>query len=413
MQINLTHHKKYLLACSFGPDSMALLSLLQSGGYSFVIAHVNYMMRDAESEAETSDLKAYAAAHNIPLFIKYIEGKKIVGNFQSEARKLRYEFFKEVSESEGCDTVLTAHHLDDHLETYLLQTTRKQKTFHYGIKAETVINNVHVFRPLLAFTKAQIMHYITENNIPYAIDSSNLLPKYTRNILRIKTLKNMDYAAKMALIREIEARNAVLNETENSLSKLIFNNTIMIKDLLSLTEEDQEYLLYLLFGKVGLGEHFSRTKAMSILNVAQSPNTSMMSKIISSFYLVKFEEKLTIIDKEEYRPFAYKILEPLTLETPYFSLFFAKENTLPKVSEEDYPLTVRNAVPGDTYKIKNYTKKVERLFIDMKLPRHYRLVWPVVLNNEGEIIYIPRYRQNYVPKNSDLMRFHLHLGAKR
>ena len=404
MQINLDKTKTYLLACSYGPDSMVLFDLLLKGGYSFKVAHVNYMLRGLESSRETASLQEYAQVHNTALFTKFVDGSKVTGNFQKVARDIRYNFFKEIMAKEGLDILLTAHHLDDHLETYLMQKTSKRKSFYYGIKEEVMIEDVYIKRPLLRYEKDDIFNYAKSENVPYGIDSSNLTLKYTRNKMRLNILKNMDFAAKRALIDEINTLNADAQKTENELKTFLINNTIAINHLLTLEEEKREHLVYLMFRNVGISNKYSKAKSNNVNIVAKNTTESLMYRIYKDVFLVKYEGKIRLFNINDFQSYSFIINEPRTIKTAHFIAYFDKKGVKPPIDKEAYPLEITTYKKGDTYQIKDYDKAVNRLFIDMKLPRHYRLVWPLVRNNKGKIIYIPRYRANYVAKTTDLFK---------
>ncbi len=397
MQIKLNKNLKYLLACSYGPDSMVLLTLLKRGGYTFEVAHVNYMMRGEESEQETKALRAFCNEQNINCHYKYVEGKTLKGNFQEEARRVRYEFFKELIEKEGLDTLLTAHHNDDHLETYLMQKESQRTAFFYGIRAETTINNIHILRPLLAYSKEEIMTYANENNVPYSIDSSNLKTKYTRNKLRHNVLKLMDNAVKKALNDEIDALNKEAETERSAFISLIKNNTLVINELAKLPKKTQTHLIYELFYISGIVTSFSGPKADNIIKLIISNKNSVLQKVSGDVYLVKFEGKISFININNYKAYSYSLNEPKTLTTRHFVAKFDDLSAKPFINKDQYPLTITTASVDDTYVIKNYEKKVSRIYIDMKLPRHYRLIWPIVKNKDGKIIFIPRYRSDFKP----------------
>lgn len=406
MQIKLDINKKYLLACSYGPDSMVLFDLLLKGGYKFSVAHVNYMLRGSESENETKALEAYCDTHNIKCFTKYVDGKTLSGNFQSSARGVRYSFFKELLVNEKLDAVLTAHHLDDHLETYLMQKASKRKSFYYGIRSETTLDGIKIKRPLLNHTKEKILRYASEQNVPYSVDSSNLIPSYTRNKIRLNALKNMDYADKRALINEINNLNTSALELENELKVLVKNNTISIKEYLALDYKKSEHLMYLMFSNAGISNKFSKAQHENINKVIKSSVNSLMHRLHQNIYLVKYELKIQLININNYQSYSYTINKPTIIKTMHFDAYFDKPGVKPEISKDEYPLKVTTFSPGDTYRIKDYVKQVNRLFIDMKLPRHYRLVWPLIKNKDSKVIYIPRYRQDYEPKPTDLFKIH-------
>ena len=124
--LNLDKNKKYLLACSFGPDSMALFNMLLKEGYNFEVAHVNYNLRN-ESVIEEEKLTEYCLKNHIELYKFMVPSNSIKGNLESECRDIRYSFFQEVYQEEDFDALLVAHHLDDLIETYLIQKNRKSK----------------------------------------------------------------------------------------------------------------------------------------------------------------------------------------------------------------------------------------------------------------------------------------------
>ena len=117
--LSLDKNKKYLLACSYGPDSMALFDMLLNENYDFEVAHVNYHLRK-ESDGEENELREFCINYNKTIHVKNIS-KKIEHNIEAECRKIRYAFFKEVYDKHRFDALLVAHNEDDHLETYLLQ----------------------------------------------------------------------------------------------------------------------------------------------------------------------------------------------------------------------------------------------------------------------------------------------------
>ena len=110
--IDLDRQKRYLLACSYGPDSMALLGMLLKGKYNFSVAHVNYNLRP-ESKEETKSLKAFCKANNIDVYIKSNK-RKITKNIEEKCREIRYQFFQEIYNDNKFDALLIAHNQDDH-----------------------------------------------------------------------------------------------------------------------------------------------------------------------------------------------------------------------------------------------------------------------------------------------------------
>ena len=146
IKINLDKNKRYLLACSYGPDSMALFDLLIKNKYNFEVAHVNYGLR-VEAADETSKLTQYCEKKNVKLHI-YKAEEEITRNIEEKCREIRYDFFQKIIEKHRLDALLVAHNQDDNIETFFLQKNRHNIVEKYGLEETTFIKNYTVIRPL-------------------------------------------------------------------------------------------------------------------------------------------------------------------------------------------------------------------------------------------------------------------------
>ncbi|CAH0336194.1 tRNA(Ile)-lysidine synthase [Flavobacterium sp. CECT 9288] len=177
--------KKVLLATSGGIDSMVMVHLFQQMGFNMAIAHCNFQLRGLESFEDQKFVQEYASNNNIPFFFTQFDTKAFAEDYkistQVAARELRYSWFYEILEQEQYDYILTAHHADDALETFIINLSRGT-----GIEGLTGIpqQNDRVVRPLLAFSQDEITRYAQENNIKWREDSSNATDKYLRNKIR-------------------------------------------------------------------------------------------------------------------------------------------------------------------------------------------------------------------------------------
>lgn len=173
---------KVFVAVSGGVDSMVLVDLLQKSDIKFTILHCNFNLRAEESEAETQFIRNFGKQNNIPYVIRYFETKKYAEkqklSIQLSARELRYNWFKQ---EVGDGFLLTAHHADDNLETFLINLSRGT-----GIEGLTGIpeQNDYIIRPLLPFSRNEILDYAKENRVEWKEDSSNASDKYLRNKIR-------------------------------------------------------------------------------------------------------------------------------------------------------------------------------------------------------------------------------------
>ncbi|MFV8347936.1 tRNA lysidine(34) synthetase TilS [Flavobacterium sp. ZB4P13] len=177
--------KKILLATSGGKDSMVMVHLFQQLEYKIGIAHCNFQLRGMESFEDQNFVQEYAATNDIPVFITQFDTKAFSEDYkistQVAARELRYNWFYELLETEKFDYILTAHHADDNLETFLINLSRGT-----GLEGLTGIpeQNEKVIRPLLAFSQEEMEEYARLNNIQWREDSSNASDKYLRNKIR-------------------------------------------------------------------------------------------------------------------------------------------------------------------------------------------------------------------------------------
>ena len=177
--------KKILLATSGGVDSMVMVHLLQQLGYSIGMAHCNFQLRGIESFQDQYFVQEYAKENNLPLFVTQFDTEAFAEDYklsiQVAARELRYNWFYELLETENFDYILTAHHADDNLETFLINLTRGS-----GLEGFTGIpeQNEQVIRPLLVFGREAILEYAHQNKIAWREDSSNASDKYLRNKIR-------------------------------------------------------------------------------------------------------------------------------------------------------------------------------------------------------------------------------------
>lgn len=176
---------KILIAVSGGLDSMVLLDLISKTKIEFAIAHCNFHLRNDESNEDEDFVKSYCKENSIQVFFQKFDTKQFAEDeklsIQVAARKLRYEWFYELLATENFDFVLTAHHLDDQLETFLINFSRGT-----GLDGLCGIpsKNDKIIRPLLIFSRDEIETFAKENNISWREDSSNASDKYVRNKIR-------------------------------------------------------------------------------------------------------------------------------------------------------------------------------------------------------------------------------------
>ena len=176
---------KFLIALSGGVDSMVLADLFNKNKLDFSIAHCNFKLRSKESDDDEDFVLNWCAKNKIQSYISrfnttnYCKKNKI--GIQEGTRNLRYDWFYKLKDLYNFDYIVTAHHLDDQIETYLINSMRGS-----GLNGLVGIpeKQNNLFRPLLEILKDQILEYAKSNNIDFREDSSNLKNDYYRNMIR-------------------------------------------------------------------------------------------------------------------------------------------------------------------------------------------------------------------------------------
>lgn len=177
--------KRLLLATSGGLDSMIMVDLFHKLSFDMAMAHCNFQLRGIESFEDQKFVQNYADANEIDVFITQFDTTNFAKDFklsiQVAARELRYSWFYELLETKKYDYILTAHHADDNLETFIINLIRGT-----GLEGLTGIpaQNGNIIRPLLIFSRQEIEQYAKDINMEWREDSSNTSDKYLRNKIR-------------------------------------------------------------------------------------------------------------------------------------------------------------------------------------------------------------------------------------
>ena len=177
---------RILLTVSGGVDSMVMMDLFVSAGYKVGVAHCNFQLRGEESDEDETLVQMRAAGYGLPFFNRRFDTQgemEATGeSVQIAARRLRYEWFRELSAEHGYDAIAIAHHADDSIETFFINLMRGT-----GLKGLTGIHRVNgkIIRPLLFASRREILDYATAHGIPFREDSSNRSTKYMRNKIRL------------------------------------------------------------------------------------------------------------------------------------------------------------------------------------------------------------------------------------
>lgn len=401
-------NKKFYIAVSGGIDSMVLLHLFQHFPFSFGVLHCNFKLRGDESDADMRFIHDYCEANTIQLRIGFFEtqqiAKELKMSIQETARNLRYNWFYEQMEENKVDFVATAHHLDDNVETFLINFTRG--TGLEGFTGIPLIND-KIFRPLLPFSREEIENYAKSNNIQWREDSSNASNKYLRNKLRhdvIPILKEINpnfltsfqktqmYLQQAQSMVE-DAANIVYQEVATEFENEIhFDINLLVK-----LPNYQAYLYQWL-------HHYGFTAWDDIYNLVASQSGKQV--LSNDFRILKNRNSLIvkpigIIDENKvfYVEQNQEVVNiPLKLKFCKANQWTNTENTIIFADENKlkYPLTIRKWKQGDVFQpfgMNGKSKKVSKFFKDEKLSLFEKEnTW--FLCSDNQIVWIIGIRQD-------------------
>ncbi|WPR70989.1 tRNA lysidine(34) synthetase TilS [Flavobacterium sp. NG2] len=374
--------KKLLLATSGGLDSMVMLHVFQQLGYEIAIAHCNFQLRGLESFGDQSFIQEYAQEYQIPIYVTQFDTTAFAKDYklstQVAARELRYNWFYELLGTENYDYILTAHHADDNLETFLINLSRGT-----GLDGLTGIpeQNNEIIRPFLTVSREDILAFAKENNINWREDSSNASDKYLRNKIRhdlvpllkelnphfmeafSKTQTYLQDAAGMVEDASIMVYQQVVTQDED----LIY---IDLKQLLRLPNY-QSYLYQWL-------KEFGFTAWEDIYDLVESVSGKQIFS--SLFRLLKDRDQLILSpiereDEEDYYEIQRETTDvnvPLKLSICKVDSISNPSNTSIFVDEDllQFPLVLQKWNEGDIFQpfgMNGKSKKVSKLFKDEKL----------------------------------------------
>jgi len=406
-----------VVGVSFGPDSMYLLHLLKNKfkDNKIVCAHVHHNHRK-ESDIEAQKLEEYCNNNGIIFEMMKIDKYNNNKFTEEEARNKRYKFFDELSKKYKSNYLFIAHHADDLIETVLMRIVRGSTLKGYaGMSLISSRDGYNIVRPLLFITKDTILDYCNKHNIPFAVDKSNNNDNYTRNRYRKYILPQLKEENKnvnkqfLSFSNElIECSRYIDSIIDKKYPKIVQNDSLDISLLLKedryIQKEMLRRYLYNYYG--GNITKISNKHIDDILLLVNSkkPNGYIdlpNNKLIRSYNKLyfdtnyKYNDYCFVFDVYTNLPNGYVIKVEKTLQnTTNYSCALLK-------SEIKEPLYIRNVLAGDKMDVLNLkgSKKIKDIFIDSKVPMKDRKNYPVLVDSEGNILWLPGLKKSKYDKS--------------
>jgi len=417
--LNIRRHDSLIVAVSGGPDSIALLNLLvefnKETDIHIICAHVNHNKRK-ENRDEAKLVRKYCDNHGITFELLEIESYGD-DNFHNEARIKRYEFLRELSAKYGARYVFTAHHGDDLIETVLMRISRGSTLKGYaGFNTISKWKDIEIVRPLISVSKETILEYCHKHKLDYVNDPTNVEDMYTRNRYRkrilpflkhedenihlkylkfSKTLMEYDNYLNNEITKikkDIYPQNVLNIEMFKTLQRLVqvkFINNILEaiypEDLVLITDIHTNIIIDLIYSKkanssIHLPNNIRAIKAYNNLVFIQEDESN-----------VEYEIELDSVINLPNGHNIIKVDEGYKRSNNYLYL---------SSKEVKLPLFVRNRQDGDKMSLKGMLgrKKVNEIFVDAKIPTKDRNLWPVLVDADNNILWVPGVKKSKFDK---------------
>jgi len=391
-KLNLDPHSNYILASTFGPDSMALLDMTIKQGVSPVVCFVNYHFQDS-MEGEEDALKQYCAEHNLRL--ETLDTDKLpqegkAENFVEWARNARYAFFEEMYQKYDAAGLLVAHTMEDLIEVYLTQKHLGKRPRKYGYQPISTHEGMVVLRPLLDFTRHELLNYDKENNVPFSTHMDVYEDQHVRDDIHRSIVAHLNAIEREQILDEIRTENDEKIRFISGLDKVMdTTRSLSIRSIIALSPEEFARTLIRFVGNADAHVHLKSSSLNDIRKMCLDPQPNLSYPIGQGWFIIKEYDVLILGSNPEELPYSYILEKPGVLDTPQFHLDFSNGGKDRGIKPEDYPLTIRTALPQDMVTYGGYLVPVRRFYIDLNLPHSVLSQWPVFCNKDGKVVYVP------------------------
>ncbi|RNL54710.1 tRNA lysidine(34) synthetase TilS [Pedobacter jejuensis] len=416
--LDFNHHQqlfvtgnRILLAVSGGKDSVLMLHFFKACGIDVGVAHCNFKLRKDEAQRDEHFVKTLAQSLNLPFYVTHFDTKKYAEDHkistQMAARALRYSWFEEIRTTHGYDYIALAQHQNDTIETVLINLIRG-----------TGISGLHgilpkrdkLIRPLLFLTRTEINHLVDENNISFVEDSSNASTDYVRNKLRLEVIPHLQninpnlehtFAKNSSRFADVERfLNVQVQKIANEIVLEKADGTYISIDEIKILDP-QKLLLFELLKPYGfletvveeIIEALNKQSGIKFFSASHQATINRDYLIISKINTEEHLHKSIHINDDEFEYNGHSFLLQFTDELKFEA---DKNKIFVDSSALQFPLIIRNWQNGDRFiplGMRGF-KKISDFFIDEKVPLHIKSNVPILVNGNGEIIWIVGMRQD-------------------
>lgn len=399
-----------ILAFSGGPDSVYLFHQLIKAQkvhrFTIVLAHFNHKLRGSESDKDERFCKLFAKENKVFLEIDSKDFSNQKGNTEDIARRYRYKFLHKIREKHNASHILTAHHLDDNMETFLMNFLRG--TGLKGLSGMQYKSNF-ILRPLLEMTKEEIVSYLKKNSIKFCIDKTNFDESFTRNAIRkniIPLLKKIQPSLNEVFYRNWETLSETQKFLEEKAHDWLQANVYRLYQIpLKKFNKTDKFLQTLIIRELynfyhGTTDNLSRSTIQRAQKIINEEKTGKKTPFGNQTELIVSSDFFEIITKNNPKKIIRKKIR-IPGETKYtFGTITSKilkknpkdlsNGIFVDYSKCQLPLYVRGKKDGDIFKnigMKG-TQKLQDFFVNKKIPSQKRDEIPVIVDKNEDIVAI-------------------------
>jgi len=421
-EVKLKYSDVVVVGVSGGPDSMALLHLMsrvkKALDVSVVCGHVNHNVRK-ESADEKIFVEKFCRNNDI-IFDSMIIEDYGDDNFHNEARSKRYKYFAQVVKEYGAKYLLTAHHGDDLIETILMRIVRGSTLRGYsGFSKIVDMGEYKILRPLIQVTKQEIFDYIKNNGIPFVQDASNQKDVYTRNRFRKYIVPEFKKEEPNVHKKFYKFSNTLLEynayidkQVRKIMPNVFIQNTIKIPEFLDLDHLIAMKVIYSVFESIYQDDLMLITDhhADLVYNLISSKKANTYIYLPNNLKAVKTYDTLTFVQEEtKNNEYEIEIIKYLNLPNgnniEVVESSSSSDNNVCRLNSEEvrFPLRVRTRRDGDKMNVKGMLgrKKINDIFTDEKIPLADRELWPIVVDSNDVIVWLPGLKKSKFDKTKE------------
>ena len=390
-----------ILSVSGGVDSMSMLDFFIRQNYTIEVVHFNHQKRE-QSAKEAELVEHYCATYDVPYHYYTIDVDQ--GNFHHQAHILRMQYLHDVAKVTQAKYILTAHHMDDLLESVLIKLTRGSNLLgHAGMQPCHHDKGITFVKPLLYVTKDELLAYAKTNDVPYMEDESNVNDEYLRNryrhaIVPIMKQENEDLLEQVKQFH-LQVSSAFKFIRKTTVSFLKNQTVIDIPKYITLDDAIQDDVLAYLLESKHIQVSYEKIRTLKEILHKKAPNKTY--KIDANHYFVRHYDHAEIQLLLPVDDVLIKVKDGQT-DLPNMANFTFLANSPAKTEEMiklcynklAFPLWLRYRKDGDMLAYTYGHKKLKKLLIDKKVPMLTRNKLWILSDNDGQILWVQNHYIN-------------------